>query len=76
MGWRRIGRPKPRQPLRSCANHQVQFPSGPQRTFHEDGTISEDSAAMGHSVIVPGIPARPGVDLTSSRPTSSRPPAP
>ena len=41
---------------------------GPAREVMSDGTIIEYSAATGRSVIVPGTPARPGLDLRADAP--------
>jgi hypothetical protein len=41
---------------------------GPVRTALPDGTVEEISAATGRSVIVPGTPARSGLDLRADAP--------
>jgi hypothetical protein len=63
MAWRRKSKkPAPiKAPPAPAAD-------GPRRTTLPDGTVIEDSAAMGRSVIVPGTPARVGLDIRPDAP--------
>jgi hypothetical protein len=65
MGWRR----KTRKPTPAKPKAPPPPPdNGPRRVILPDGTIEEYSAATGRSVIVPGTPARSGLDVRPSAP--------
>jgi hypothetical protein len=44
------------------------FSNPPRRRLLADGTIEEESAAMGRSWIVPGSPSPGGIDLRAEAP--------
>jgi hypothetical protein len=69
MAWRRKTKktpppvkPKPKAPPPPPADQ------GPRRYVLPDGTIEEISAATGRSIIVPGTPARAGLDVRTAAP--------
>jgi hypothetical protein len=64
MAWRKKTRkaPLPKAPPPPPVDQ------GPRRTTLPDGTIIEESAATGRSVILPAGPARRGLDVRPSAP--------
>jgi hypothetical protein len=66
MVWRR--RKKAKAALAERATAPPPSDDGPRRTLLADGIIEEISAATGRSILVPGTPARQGLDLRADAP--------